>query len=583
MNAVIRWPGLGAFVVVSALLLGVPLVFMDTWIKRGVEIYAGKALGAQVDLESVAHSWQPFGLTLRGLAFTDPEKNTHNKVQIATVSADLSLSALMSRRLLIDQLRVDGVRFDQPRATPGEVYVEAEKPVVEAERAEDHTRRMDVDVAALVKKTPLATTDAVAQLQSTATALKQQVAEEYAALPSEDALKNYQTQIDALLNRDIENAADLAAAAKELDILKKALRDEQKKLHTFRETVSSAGSTLGSGVAAVDDARKTDYDFLKGVVAGDTVALDQLTDAIFGAKLKTWADHLLTAYNLVAPLLQGEPEAEGPKRQEGRWINFANGTPLPNVLIRAASVSVQYAQSGFSSQWQDITDNHDLLGRPTRFTVNSANTDQWQLLNVEGDMRFGGGGLNAHQSWELKGVALDDVALVDADQLRTRLQRALLNSLGSLTVESGRLRGDAKVTLVDMALSAAGEGDNREKIARVLAQLKQLAIDTKITGALTKPRFEFASDLDSQLGKLLGGEIGDAAKAKLSKLQAEIAKRASPAEQQVTAQLADWETLQELSRGKTDKVEELLKAQLQSAADQQKDKLKDELKKKLFK
>lgn len=582
MKSVIRWPGLVAFVVILALLIGIPMVFLDTWIKLGVERFAAGVNGAEVNVGRAEHRLFPFGITLHDVALTDPAAPSSNRVQLKTLSAGLAVAELLDRRFIVDDLVVDGVRFDQPRARPGEVYEPSEANIQDQLADEEGKPRVQVDIDELLKKTPLATRDEAKKLQQTASRLETEVTEAYQALPDEDKLESYKQQVDALREKKIETPADFAAATQELKALKDALRAEQQKLQQFKTTVSAAGEELQAQTTALEAARKDDYSLLKRAVAGDTAALDELTEAIFGAKLKTWADNLMIAYNLVTPLLGGGEEETKRERLEGRWIQYTKAEPHPNVWIRNARISVKYSESEFISHWEDITEDHQLLGRPTRFTVESSDTDQWRLFNLIGDFSFGDAGLNAHQQWDLKGVAVAALDLASTSELTAELQKALLNSLGTLTVTDGKLAGSADINFVDMTLKAVGDGANSQTIAKFLENLKRLDIDSTISGVLTHPQFDFASDLDSQLGQLLEDNVSEAAQAKLAELNQKLGLEGTASQQAAAKELANWETLKQVSQGKTDTVETLLKAELKSAVANEKDKLKDQLKDKLL-
>ncbi|TVZ37978.1 uncharacterized protein (TIGR03545 family) [Alteromonadaceae bacterium 2753L.S.0a.02] len=585
MNKIIRWPGLIAFFVVAALLIGVPVLFLDSWIKLGIESAAGKALGAEVNVASVSHTWSPFGLSLHDVQFTDPEKNTHNKLAFESLRTDISLMPLLDRKIIIDHLQIQGVKFDTQRSKPGKIFIktEAQTEAVAAESSGTGKSMPNIDVAALLKKTPLKTTDAAATVSKLGSASKTQLTQQFEALPDDQALKNYQKQIQAILDKEVKTPAQIAEAKKELDAVKKSLRAEQQKLKDFSGSVSGASGDLKHSLSELAAAQKQDYDLLKGLVAGDSAAIDNLTDAIFGMKLKSWADNLLAAYKLVAPLLQGGGE-EAPKRERlaGDWVSFTEDEPLPDILIREADVSVSYLQSEFTSFWKDLTNDHATLGRPTTYGIDSNKTSGWQALKVDGSFKLLATGLTAVQSWDLKGVTLADVELSQSQSLTSSLQQALLNSVGKIDVVDNKLRGKGDIKLVDMLLKASGNGKTSEKIASFLGDLSTLDITTTISGFLKKPQFGFASDLDSQLAKQLSKTVDAAAQKKLAELKSQIAANASPAQAEAAAELASWENLNDIAEGKTDAVEEMLQAQLNSAVDKEKDKLKNDLQKKLF-
>ena len=93
----------------------------DTTIKN----YATKTLtrtnGAEVDLDSLGLSVLGGNVTAAGLQVTDPNKPERNQVVVEKVAADTSVYDLLLGRLVMENVEVTGVQFDQQRETPGAV------------------------------------------------------------------------------------------------------------------------------------------------------------------------------------------------------------------------------------------------------------------------------------------------------------------------------------------------------------------------------------------------------------------------------------------------------------------------------
>lgn len=84
-----------------------------------------KANGADVSLGQF--DLQPLAgrVAARRIEVTDPEQPAQNRIQIRGLTADVGLWGLLSGRLIIDEVELDGVAFDTPRDTPGSVHVTA--------------------------------------------------------------------------------------------------------------------------------------------------------------------------------------------------------------------------------------------------------------------------------------------------------------------------------------------------------------------------------------------------------------------------------------------------------------------------
>jgi len=121
-----------AVVLVVSLLMD--LLLMDMFIKKGIESAIVKQTGAQVDIEDVHFTLGAGKVGIENLQVTDPEKPTHNLLQINQMVADLSMGDLLRRTYTIDLLAGSILKFDVERESPGKIYGPSAK---EKKKAED--------------------------------------------------------------------------------------------------------------------------------------------------------------------------------------------------------------------------------------------------------------------------------------------------------------------------------------------------------------------------------------------------------------------------------------------------------------
>jgi conserved hypothetical protein TIGR03545 len=579
----IRWSGLGIFVGVIALLIAVTHFFVDSWIAKGIEAVAGDAVGAEVNVSSVSHSYSPFGVTVSGIQITDPAKPTHNQVQLESVTAEIEFLPLLMKKIIIDELAVTGVRFDSQRSKAGEVYLP-----VESDAPEEAETGMGFDVKLpsvdeVIAKIPLQTDKAKEAVKASYSAHDAKLKEQFSQLPDEKVLQDYSDKIKQLTEKDYKNPEDLLAAQNEFKSLKKSLNTEKSKINNFRKSAKDAQADLSKNIAALQTATSEDYNTLKGMLAGDMAALSEITALVFGEQARAWSKRLLSAYELVVPMLESKKEVEQVKgREEGRWVEFTDASALPDFLIRKADVSLEWQGQGFNSNWKDITTDHDILGRATTFSVDSKNTAAWQSLAVNGDFWLAATGLKANQNWNLQKVLLDQLPLLSENVLNGELTKASLNSVGALKITDGLLDGNGVINLVDMVLKMEGTNKFTEGVADTLNQLTSLKMDAGIAGVLDNPDFSLGSDLDKKIRDSMMASAGSEGRKKLDELQKKLGLRAGEEKGEGNAKLGDWSKLQDLADGKSESVEEMSKAKFEGELDKQKNELEDKLRKKLF-
>ena len=103
-------------------------------IKNQTAQILAKNNGATVDIGSLSLSPLTGHLSVTGLAVTDSEDVKKNKFQAGEISAKASVYNLSLGKVVLDQVKVSAVHFDQLRDTPGELII-AETP--EPNAAED--------------------------------------------------------------------------------------------------------------------------------------------------------------------------------------------------------------------------------------------------------------------------------------------------------------------------------------------------------------------------------------------------------------------------------------------------------------
>lgn len=583
---IIRWGGLVAFLLIVTLLFIVTHFFMDAWIKAGIETFASKAVGAEVNVGRVAHSYSPFGVQINGLQVTDAEQPSHNKVQLENLEAKLALSPLFMGKVIIDDLSAEGIQFGTLRGKPGKLYGDEPEPAEPSAAEKSGMPDLDVElpsVDSLMNKYPLKTQQAGEALKQSYSKHDANLNEQFKALPDEKALEQYQTQIEALTEGKYSDPQDLLAAQKKLKKLKDELKAEKKKIDDFKQSVSAATQELQDGVKQLEAAPEQDLDKFKGLIGGDLASISGVTELIFGEQAKVWAERLFAAYDFLIPFLQSSDEqVEEKQRQKGYWIEFAETRALPKFLVRNASLSLLLEGESIESRWKDITSEHDILGRATEFTVSSSEAKRWQQLAINGDFWIGEEGVDAKQSWVLKALNLEQLPLEFDQVISGQLEKALMDSEGSLAIEKGLLDGKGLIDLSQLVVDAKGEGKMGKSIADVLMQIDTLAMSAIIGGELASPSLGLSSDLDSKLGDLLSSSLGEEGQKHMAELQGRLNNIAAEPLGGSSDKLTDWQQWQDLADGKSDNVEKLLKADIDSAINKEKDKLEEQLRKRLF-
>jgi len=546
-------------------------LFANTLLKTLATNALGDASGAEVNIDSVEHGIFPFSLTLTRLQATDNANPTHNRLEVAKVKADLDFMPLLNKKLIVNELIVQDVEFDTQRQSAGAVYV---KPDAQVSSFAFPTLADLPSVDQILAKSPLKTTAAVAEAQKVVQQYQQPLQDKYAALPSKDKLTAYKARLKALQEIDYKNPVELASAKKEFDEIKQAITIDKKSITEFADLAGEAKAASASSVSALKTAPQEDFDLLKGLVAGDEGAIGQVTQHLFGEKAKIYTQGLLAAMAMLSSDLD-EPVAEETVVDDG----------LPNVWIKKAAVNIKWQDEQIETVWQNITDQHALIGNPTTFLINSRKAKNWHVIDLKGNFEIIQGQVNSVQNWDIKGLVLNAIELVPEEskqKLNALLESGLLASKGELNVVDSTLSGSSIIDLSALQLKATGKNDLTSAMADVISGLSELKLSTNFSGGLSSPSIKVKSDLDKKILQALSSGLTGNSSGKLSELKSKLNEKVAEQLGQSGQQLESVDVLLAAAQGDTESLNELLKSQMTNALDRKKDKLLNKLTDKLI-
>lgn len=581
MQKLIRWPGLIAFFVITGLIAAIVILFLDFWIKLAAEKGLESSTGAEVNIAQVTHTFSPFGVTLTGIQLTDPATPTLNQVQADEVTAQIELAPLLLRKVIIDDLTISGVQFAQPRESEGAVYRTASAAIKEElQEAFDPKNLPSVDE--ILAQSPLKTTKAVEETQAAYKKHSEILKEKYQQLPSKDALENYKKRVETITNTDYKNLVELAKAKEEFDALRAEIQTDKRKLTEFKEAASAAKGDMAPKLAKLKSAPGEDYAQLQALIAGDEGAIKDVTTMVFGEKAGEFSQYVLGAYDLAAPMLASS-KAEQAEEQayNGRWVAFDDTAALPDFLVRNADISIKWRTESVLSVWHDITNQHDKIGRPTTFKVDSNASSLWQSLKLNGDFWLNDTGVKANQDWNLRGLALADVDLLNQEKLSSTLLKGLLSSSGKASINKNVISGSGNAALSQLQLTATGSNNLTNVIAETLTGLSNLSINSDISGTLGDMDLSFSSDLDKQLASAMLSNLSGDQNSKLAELKQKLNAKIEGPLGATDSEMSQWLDWEKLADGDLSSIQGMLDSKLNSVVDKKKDELKDKLKDKL--
>jgi uncharacterized protein (TIGR03546 family) len=116
---IFRKAGVAIAVLIVLISAGALTLAKNTVVKNYFASTMTRANGAEVNLESLDLSALAGSVSATGIQVTDAQKLENNQVAIGKIAADANLYNLFLGQLIMENVEISDVQFDQPRATPG--------------------------------------------------------------------------------------------------------------------------------------------------------------------------------------------------------------------------------------------------------------------------------------------------------------------------------------------------------------------------------------------------------------------------------------------------------------------------------
>ena len=549
MKKWIRWKGLAAFVVAVAVVVLLWVLVVDSLVRKAIETVGTRAVGARVDLAKADLSLMPLGLDLGGLAVTNPDAPMQNIVEIDHMQMDLNPAYLIRRKVIANNLIVEGLRFNTPRRTSGEVpqsdsrekeaKIEKEEGVSGLSKAAlqkvcgefSMPSFSKPDINAILSAESLDSMALVTELQTRLKDEQAQWENKLAQLPDEKKLKDYQARLDKIK----KSGGSLGAILGSVGDVQKLQEDIQKDLDLIKNAQNSFNADYRGyqqQVNALADAPRKDINRLMDKYSISAKGLGNLSQLIFGEKLCGWVQTAWQWYHKLEPYLgkvrrgkDGKAEAQTPLRGRGQNIHFAETPPMPDFLIRHTKVNAQLAAGDLTGKVENITSDQSVLGQPMTYYFLGKQMKRMASLSLTGKADY----VNPQQAentalMTIKDLSMTDLTLVQQPDFPLTLKKAAANLVLNLDLNADRLNATVKGDFSGVQFNADPAGDKSDLagiLRSALSGVKQFALTAAVEGTPGAYTINIGSDLD----KVLQSAAGHLVSAEAAKLETAIKQR----------------------------------------------------------
>jgi len=516
---IIRLWGVISFFALGAILTVVWYLVAPSVIANGIETAGSEALGAKVEVDNVELALFPVRIKINRLQAADPKQPMSNLFEADQISFAVDSEALLWKKILIEELTVDGIQLGTTRQSSGRLKEGrlTEQLSNSVASSVELPEMSEQSIKELVDKADLITVKRLDELNQN----QQQLQAFWKSALDKDEFKKSTVEIEnefkRLSDRAKENRMSLLTDRKAWKKLKKKVDLQRKELKRLNKKLKTDKKNLQQQIVKVRQGPKDDLDAIMAKVGlGNGIA--GLSDKFLGPQFTPWIEKTLELTEGMAAT-QGDGE-ESPvySTSKGSLVQFKDQQIFPDVLIKKIKLS------GKDNRWQ-LTGNGEnigyfpwLIGKASKLDVD---------INGDGRASFSFDSLWKNSKDMLTKInsnvsdwKIVDMKLMQTDQGDWLIKSGQLNSTlkGEITLDKINLKMSLKLSNPNISSPEKLTGWQK-LLATSLNQQKNLMVEVIATGSLAKPTVRVKSSIE----KLFSKAIGEKLKQKTNKLKGKFA------------------------------------------------------------
>ena len=518
-----------------------------------------------------------------------------NLVEVAQITAMVRPLPLLEKKVIVDTLLAREVRFNTPRTTSGalarpsattgavarQVTAWAQQIRIPSFSVEGFGKAIDLPP---LNPDSLRTTQqarAIVQLSDSARRVWETDARTLDPGPKIDSAK---ALVERLRTLDVRALGldGVRSTVQTSQATLKGLTSTLDQVRKLQRGVDSGVARLRSGVSGLDEARRGDYTWARGLLKLPSLEEADISPALFGRTALDRLQTLLYWAQLVEQYMPAglKPHAhDGPRRMRmaGTTVAFPRARGLPQFLLRFASLDLTLGGTGATAGdyvARLVGPHHRARAVRSPVRVPGA-AERWarrepKNVRVAGQVDHIKTPTRDSVEAFVAGVALPTVelppvqarAVLGAGTTEVSLVRRGSEILARWQVRSTNV---AWQRLADSGAAPAGAArDVEDLVWRAVSGVKDVEVEGRIRGALTKPSFAVSSNLGTELARRLRQEIGAKVEQAERRVRAQVdslvdkqvaaaRQRVSAVQEEVQARLAKQQSELTAVRAELDK------------------------------
>ncbi len=563
-SKVIRPPGLVVFAL-FVLAVGVFWwLYAARLVQRGVEATGESLVGARVELESVDLRPTEGSVRMTGLQVANPDAPMTNLFEASEIVVDLLLEPLLTKKVVVQDLVVTGVRFNTARETSGAL----ENPDPEAGQLWRNVNRWADEVRSDLPSFSLETltgsirTEAISpdslrtvqyarNVGARADSMRRSWEAQLRSLDPRPRIDSLQAVVERLeaFRPTLLNATQIPRLVQDGRSALTNVTSLQSEVAALDDAVREGVASLAIGPETIAELRAQDLAYARSLLNIPSLEAPSISPALFGGTALTWMKPVLywahTAERFLPPGLDPR-RRPGPQRAraEGTTVEFPGRATYPAFLLQQGELGMLIGGAGlaagaYTATIRNLTSSPSLLGEPMELTLGRGEGAQGPtgitlaaLLDHTTDV------LRDTAALALSGVSLPEIDLgplggrldLGLGQSTFRLRRVgeqIDANLRWVSTDLGWSRGDGQPLSATPPQVGTSEWA-RDLVWRTLTGVERVELGMGLTGTLESPSLTVTSNLGEAVAASLRRELGQQIADAEARLRQEVDSRIQP-------------------------------------------------------
>lgn len=378
-----RWTYLLSRILIVTLVWGFIAFGMDPLLRYSSVQTLQSVTGAKADVGEVITTFFPPSVTVKGLGLASARRPGRNLVEFDEMHVRLEPASLSQRRFVIEEGRLDGLRFDTHRSDDGQLE-EVSMPVSEEPSwmTEKLTELGTEWLTNLTEQVKSQLDPNTLETYRTGTEMYEKWDVRFVEMASR--AKAMKPRVDRLL--------DQFKRAKEGDTLEQIeqyLQVSQKaeqiilEVQDFRDELKDIVPEVRDDFHTLNAARERDQDKVKHTISLLKPDPRRISQALLGKTMYSQIQQALSWVETIRTYQEELKEQVRPPRSAGRDFEFLARNPAPDFLLKKLSltglISVNAEPVPFEALLTNVTEDPKLLGQPCVMTLAAEGSRPLQL------------------------------------------------------------------------------------------------------------------------------------------------------------------------------------------------------------